>query len=103
MMCMCSKYIFSPSRNASRILPFFFLLLIFTACSKEDPIKLGFVGGLSGRVADLGISGRNGAILAVEHWNNNGGVRGRPVNLVVMDDEQKPERYCERRLPPHAA
>ncbi len=60
-------------------------------CSKKEPIKLGFVGGLSGRVADLGISGRNGAILAVEHWNNAGGVNGRPVTLVVMDDEQNQE------------
>jgi branched-chain amino acid transport system substrate-binding protein len=49
------------------------------------------VGGLTGRVADLGISGRNGAVLAVEQSNARGGVRGRQVQLVVKDDEQDAE------------
>jgi branched-chain amino acid transport system substrate-binding protein len=62
-----------------------------TACAPEPPILLGFVGGLSGRVADLGISGRNGAILAVENINSAGGVRGRQVKLLVMDDKQDGE------------
>jgi branched-chain amino acid transport system substrate-binding protein len=60
-------------------------------CAPDKPILLGFVGGLSGRVADLGISGRNGAILAVENINNAGGVNGRKVKLVVMDDKQDGE------------
>ncbi len=60
----------------------------FTACAPETPVLLGFVGGLSGRVADLGISGRNGAILAVEDINSAGGVNKRKVKLVVMDDKQ---------------
>ena len=59
-----------------------------TACAPEPPIVLGFVGGLSGRVADLGISGRNGAILAVENINSAGGLDGRQVKLLVMDDKQ---------------
>jgi branched-chain amino acid transport system substrate-binding protein len=58
------------------------------ACAPEPPILLGFVGGLSGRVADLGISGRNGAILAVEDINSAGGVHKRKVKLLVMDDKQ---------------
>ena len=40
------------------------LTYLVTACAPDKPILLGFVGGLSGRVADLGISGRNGATLA---------------------------------------
>ncbi len=59
-------------------------------CAEKEPLQIGFAGGLSGRVADLGISGRNGAILAVEERNEAGGVRGRPVRLVVRDDEQDP-------------
>ena len=60
-------------------------------CAPDKPILLGFVGGLSGRVADLGISGRNGAILAVEKINSSGGVNGRKIKLVVMDDKQDAE------------
>jgi len=39
---------------------------LLLACSPREPIRLGFVAGLSGRVADLGIGGRDGALLAVE-------------------------------------
>jgi len=63
--------------------------LVFTlGCSKEEPVKIGFIGGLSGRVADLGISGRNGAILAIEQRNRSGGINGQPIHLIAMDDKQ---------------
>ena len=65
--------------------------IFITSCAPDKPILLGFVGGLSGRVADLGISGRNGAILAVENINSSGGVGGRQVKLMVMDDKQTAE------------
>ncbi len=54
----------------------------------EEPIRLGFVGGLTGRVADLGVAGRDGALLAVEEQSASGGVQGRLVELVVGDDAQ---------------
>lgn len=57
-------------------------------CAKPEPVRIGFVGGLSGRIADLGISGRDGALLAVEERNRAGGVLGRPLELVVRSDEQ---------------
>jgi branched-chain amino acid transport system substrate-binding protein len=58
---------------------------------KEDPIKVGFVGGLTGRLSDLGTAGRNGVILAVEEINSSGGINGRPVRLIIKDDKQNPE------------
>ncbi|MBC7962553.1 MAG: ABC transporter substrate-binding protein [Steroidobacteraceae bacterium] len=67
------------------------LLALPTACRKPEAVRLGFVGGLSGRVADLGVAGRNGVQLAVEQRNAAGGINGRPVELVVRDDEQNPE------------
>lgn len=60
------------------------------SCAPPEPIRLGFVGGLSGRVADLGIDGRDGARLAVELRNKAGGVKGRRVELLVEDDQQDP-------------
>lgn len=57
-------------------------------------IKLGFSAGLSGLKSELGISGRNGAQLAVEEINRNGGVRGRKVELLVMDDKNNAETAC---------
>jgi branched-chain amino acid transport system substrate-binding protein len=64
---------------------------LLPACGESEPIRLGFVAGLSGRVADLGVAGRNGVILAVEAANQAGGVNGRPVELVVRDDQQNPD------------
>lgn len=63
------------------------LALVLQGCERE-PIRIGFVGGISGRVADLGVGGRNGALLAVEERNARGGINGRPVELIIRDDEQ---------------
>lgn len=60
------------------------------ACKKE-PLRVGFVSGLTGRNYNLGISSRNAAAMAVEAINAAGGVHGRPIELVVHDDEQRPE------------
>jgi branched-chain amino acid transport system substrate-binding protein len=61
---------------------------LLTACAPPEPVRIGFLGGLSGRVADLGIAGRDGAILAVEQRNAGGGVKGRTIELLVEDDQQ---------------
>jgi len=66
------------------------LLGLLTACSPREPLRIGFLGGLSGRVADLGEAGRNGAQIAVEEINKAGGIDGRSVELVVRDDAQTP-------------
>jgi len=67
----------------------FFLAL--AGCEAPPPIKIGFIGGVSGRFADLGGTGRNGALLAIEMRNQAGGIDGRPVELLVRDDEQNPD------------
>lgn len=55
------------------------------------PIKIGFVGGLTGRTADLGLAGRDGALLALEQANVAGGVGGRQLELLTADDQQNPD------------
>ena len=77
-----------PLCKAAIVCCLFSLLL---ACSPKEPVRIGFVGGMSGRVADLGVAGRNGAILAIEQRNAAGGIHGQPVELVVKDDGQNPE------------
>lgn len=63
-------------------------LAILASCSSEETIRIGFIGGLSGRSADLGVAGRNGVMLAVEQKNAAGGIDGKQLELVVRDDEQ---------------
>lgn len=67
------------------------VLAMLMACTPKEPVRVGFVGGVSGRVADLGIGGRNGATLAIDLRNKAGGVGGRPVQLMAEDDQQDPE------------
>jgi branched-chain amino acid transport system substrate-binding protein len=62
--------------------------LSVVSCNEEPPLKIGFVGGLTGRVADLGVAGRDGVLLAVEEKNQSGGIAGRKVELIVKDDRQ---------------
>ena len=77
-----------PLCKAAIVCCLFSLLL---ACSPKEPVRIGFVGGMSGRVADLGVAGRNGAMLAIEQRNAAGGLNGRTVELLVRDDEQNPD------------
>ncbi len=59
-------------------------------------MQIGFIGGLSGRVSDLGIGGRNGAQLAVDDINAAGGLAGRRLELIPRDDEQNAELARQR-------
>jgi branched-chain amino acid transport system substrate-binding protein len=72
------------------------LALLVTACEQQkSSLTIGFVGGLSGRVADLGVSGRDGAILAVEEINAAGGIAGAPVTLLIRDDGQDAQKLTQ--------
>lgn len=88
-----SKYLSTESTfYGLAVLILSILVLTATGCEKkENPIKVGFVGGLTGRLSDLGTAGRNGVILAIEEINDQGGINGRSVELIVKDDRQNPE------------
>jgi branched-chain amino acid transport system substrate-binding protein len=58
-----------------------------TAIKAADPIKIGVVAPLTGPIADAGRYGVQGARLAVEEVNKAGGVLGRPLELVIEDDQ----------------
>ncbi|WP_040368291.1 ABC transporter substrate-binding protein [Paucidesulfovibrio longus] len=56
------------------------------SCQGSDPLLIGYVGPLTGKYSDLGVQGRNGVRLAIEHVNEAGGLRGRPVRLLAVND-----------------
>ena len=67
-------------------------MAVMWGCGKgKEPVNVGFVGGLTGRLSDLGIAGRNGVILGVEEINEAGGINGRPVVLITKNDRQDPK------------
>jgi branched-chain amino acid transport system substrate-binding protein len=75
-----------------RLLAAALLAAVLSACGEKEPVHIGFIGGVSGRFADLGTTGRNGVMLAVEWRNERGGVAGRKVALSIKDDQQDPEK-----------
>lgn len=73
------------------ILIFGILSLVAVGCSNHESLRIGFLGSISGRVNDLGISGLNGVRLAIDLKNRSGGIRGNQVELIEEDDQQTAE------------
>lgn len=68
------------------------LVLGAAGCGARPAIRIGWIGGLSGRSAAFSEDGRNGVILGVEQRNEAGGVAGRALELLVQDHGEGPER-----------
>lgn len=64
-------------------------LLASTGLASADPIKIGFVATLSGPSAALGVHMRDGFQLAVKELG--GKLGGQPAEVIVVDDELKPD------------
>jgi branched-chain amino acid transport system substrate-binding protein len=54
-----------------------------------EPIKVGMVTSLTGPSAAPGVSIKNGAEYQVEYINDNGGINGRPIELLIEDDKSE--------------
>lgn len=71
----------------------FVCILVSVACQKkEEVIKIGVAGPMTGDQAKMGMDFKNGVALAVEEWNAKGGVSGRKVVLLVADDQHDPKQ-----------
>jgi ABC-type branched-subunit amino acid transport system substrate-binding protein len=82
----------------------YFLLILMFSCpimqhllvAQEDSarvpdIKLGMSTVLSGPTANLGINMRDGVLAAFDEANRAGGVQGRKLRLVALDDGYEPQ------------
>lgn len=68
-----------------------FALIYMVACAQKTPIKVGFVGCLTGTNSELGVSGMYGAMLAITEINEKGGLNNQHLELVIKDDQGNPE------------
>lgn len=75
----------------------FAMLVMVMSCSTSEPVKIGFIAGLTGHVAALGTAGRDGAMLAVEEANLQGGINGRRIELITRDDKQNEDK-CKQAI-----
>jgi len=58
----------------------------------SNPIKIGFSESVSGDFASDGAATRQGYQLWADSVNRNGGLLGRPVQLVIIPDNSTPEK-----------
>lgn len=57
----------------------------------DQPIIIGLVDSLTGAEATFGIESANGLRLLFEDINHQGGINGRQLQLITVDDQGKPE------------
>ena len=86
-----------------RLLLSLLALSALAACKKQDqgsgapaanangPIVIGEVGSMTGTEATFGLSSANGIQLAIDELNSKGGVKGRQLQVKVLDDQGRPE------------
>lgn len=76
----CKKNISSQSGSSQQ-----------SSASSENEILLGEVGSMTGSSATFGTSTHNGIDLAVREINTAGGVKGKKLRVISLDDQGKPE------------
>lgn len=64
----------------------------FTTAQAADPIKLGAYFDLTGASAAIGTPTKLVAEMVVKKINQEGGINGRPLELVIADDEGDPTK-----------
>lgn len=63
-----------------------------TACTKsENEIRVGEYGSMTGNDATFGVSTNKGIRLAFDEVNEKGGIKGKKIKLITVDDEGKTE------------
>jgi branched-chain amino acid transport system substrate-binding protein len=60
------------------------------AAAPKPPIKIGAIFALSGPAAPIGIPAKLAAQMAVDQINHEGGIKGRPLRLIVGDTGSNP-------------
>ena len=74
-------------RSAIHRIAFGLAVIVSTAASAQDTIKIGLVNEATGPNAEAGIYTVNGARLALEEINAAGGVLGKKVELKLEDNQ----------------
>jgi len=77
---------FKIARKILFLLPLVFFFGCSQTAEQQKYITLGALLPLTGKDADEGIRAYNGLLLAAEEINNKGGILGRKLDIIVLDD-----------------
>ncbi|MFC1523312.1 ABC transporter substrate-binding protein [Thermodesulfobacteriota bacterium] len=84
--------------------PFIFMLitigflvgLLYSCDRAGEPINIGLSISISGPGGTSGEDIRDGALLAVHEINKAGGINGRPLKLIIQDDQNRESIILEK-------
>jgi branched-chain amino acid transport system substrate-binding protein len=71
--------------------------VILAGCQKGQEqapatIKIGLAGAQTGSDGQIGLSMLNGSLVAIDEWNAKGGVLGKKIEPIVLDDEAQAQK-----------
>jgi branched-chain amino acid transport system substrate-binding protein len=58
-----------------------------SAAAPATSIKIGLAGAQTGSDGEIGLSMLNGSKVAIDEWNAKGGVLGKKIETIALDDE----------------
>jgi branched-chain amino acid transport system substrate-binding protein len=87
---MPARYL--PARLSRRALAAACALLLALPAVAQEKLKLGLVAAMSGQSAKSGEAILRGLTIAADEINAKGGVLGKPIEILVRDDESNPAK-----------
>lgn len=69
-----------------------FALVAYLIFRPTPALKIGYVSGTTGALAEVGVDGRNAFLLKIEEVNSEGGINGQMIEPVVLNDQNDPEQ-----------
>jgi branched-chain amino acid transport system substrate-binding protein len=67
------------------------LLTSIMSAQAQEPYKIGVSEPLSGAASSLGVPVVESIKIATDYINANGGIKGVPIELVIRDDQSRPD------------
>lgn len=68
--------------------------LCVVGCQKrsDDAVRIGIAGPMTGPQAKLGTDFKHGVSIAVEEWNEKGGLLNKRLEMIIGDDQADPKQ-----------
>jgi len=60
--------------------------------SGNETIKIGMTSAVTGPYSEYGEGNKRGVELAIEKWNENGGINGKQIEIEILDDQLVPDK-----------
>lgn len=74
------------------MLVFLFIGLLQSCTHRSNIVRIGVAGPMTGDQSVFGRDERRGVNLAVQEWNQNGGVLGKNIEVIIEDDQHDPRQ-----------